>query len=182
MTDGYRNDRFEVRQHGVMNRMTRKEAAFIRRARVGVLATVDEQGQPLNLPFCFAFDGECLYSPIDEKPKAAAPRELKRIRNIRANPRVSVAIHRYDDEDWSRLGWVMLRGRAEILDDGDEHDRAQAALRERYPQYRAMRLEPLPVIALRIGQVNAWGALAVPVEEPATGAEFVPEPYRGAGG
>ena len=71
--------------------MTRKEAAFIRQARVGHLATVDEQGQPLNLPFCFAFDGECLYSPIDEKPKTAAPRELKRLRNIRANPRVSVA-------------------------------------------------------------------------------------------
>ena len=66
------------------------------------------------------------------------------------------------DEDWSRLAWVMLRGRAEILDDGDEHDRAQAALRERYAQYRAMRLEPLPVIALRIARVNAWGAVSTP--------------------
>ena len=58
----------------------------MRRARVGHLATVDEEGQPLNLPFCFAFDGESLYSPIDEKPKSAAPRDLKRVRNIRANP------------------------------------------------------------------------------------------------
>ena len=84
---------------------------------------------------------------------------MKRLRNIDENPGAAVVVDRYDD-DWSRLAWVMLRGRAEILDDGDEHDRAQAALRERYPQYRAMRIEPLPVIALRIGRVNAWGALA----------------------
>ena len=85
---------------------------------------------------------------------------MKRLRNIDANPNVAVVVDRYN-EDWSRLAWVMLRGRAEILDDGDEHDRAQAALRERYPQYRTMRLETLPVIALRIGRVNAWGALQV---------------------
>ena len=53
----------------------------------------------------------------------------------------------------------MLRGRADILDRGDEHDRAQAALRERYPQYRAMAIEPLPVIAVQIARVNAWGAI-----------------------
>ena len=98
--------------------MTRKEAAFIRHARVGHLATVDEQGQPLNLPFCFAFDGESLYSPIDEKPKAAAPGELKRIRNIRANPRVSVVVHRYDDEDWSQLAHIIIQGKASVLTDG----------------------------------------------------------------
>ena len=57
------------------------------------------------------------------------------------------------------LAWVMLGGRADILDRGDEHDRAQAALRKRYPQYRAMAIEPLPVIAIRIARVNAWGAI-----------------------
>ncbi len=55
----------------------------------------------------------------------------------------------------------MLRGRAEILADGAEHDRAQALLRERYAQYRTMRLETLPVIALRIERVTSWGNLAV---------------------
>ena len=98
--------------------MTRREAAFIRQARVGHLATVDAQGQPLNLPFCFAFDGASLYSPIDEKPKTAAPRELKRVRNIRANPRVSVAVHRYHDDDWSRLAHVIVQGEADVLTDG----------------------------------------------------------------
>ena len=107
--------------------MTRKEAAFIRQARVGILATVDEQGQPLSVPFCFAFDGECLYSPIDEKPKAAAPRELKRIRNIRANPRVSVVVHRYDDEDWSRLAHIIIQGRASVLTRGETHRKGRPA-------------------------------------------------------
>jgi hypothetical protein len=53
----------------------------------------------------------------------------------------------------------MLRGRAEILTGGEEHDRAQARLRERYPQYRTMDLAPLPVIAVRIARATAWGNL-----------------------
>ena len=142
-----------------MSRLTRGEAAFIRRARVGVLATVDKRGQPLSLPFCFVFDGECLYSPIDEKPKAAAQRELKRIRNIRANPRVSVAIHRYDDEDWSRLAHVIIQGEAGVLTDGDTHRRAVRLLRRKYPQYRAMALDQRPIIEIRVARFIRWGRI-----------------------
>jgi hypothetical protein len=69
-----------------------------------------------------------------------------------------VTVDRWD-EDWTRLAWVMLRGRAEILAAGAEHDAAQAGLRQRYPQYRSMDLMPLPVIALRIARVLSWGAL-----------------------
>lgn len=139
--------------------MTRTEAAFIRQARVGHLATVDEQGQPLNLPFCFAFDGECLYSPIDDKPKAAAPRELKRVRNLRANPRVSVAVHRYDDEDWSRLAHIILQGTATILPDGETHRKAVRLLRRKYPQYRTMTLDQRPIIQIRVVRCIRWGRL-----------------------
>jgi hypothetical protein len=53
----------------------------------------------------------------------------------------------------------LLRGTAEILADGEEHDRAQHHLRQRYPQYRAMTLAALPVIAVRIRRVLSWGAL-----------------------
>ena len=134
---------------------------FVESMRVARLATADGGGAPHVVPVCYALLGESLYVTIDEKPKRAGVRAMKRLRNIEENPTVAVVVDRYDD-DWSRLAWVMLRGRAEILDEGDEHDRAQAALRERYSQYRAMRLEPLPVIALRIARVNAWGALAAP--------------------
>ena len=53
----------------------------------------------------------------------------------------------------------MLRGRAEILEGGAEHDRAQELLRARYPQYRGMQLAELPVIAIRIERVTSWGDL-----------------------
>ena len=143
---------------------------FVESMRVARLATADASGAPHVVPVCYALLDDNLYVTIDEKPKRAGVRAMKRLRNIEENPSVAVVVDRYDD-DWSRLAWVMLRGRAEILDAGDEHDRAQAALRERYPQYRAMRLEPLPVIALRIGRVNAWGALATSGETPAAGAD-----------
>ncbi len=139
--------------------MTRGEAAFIRQARTGHLATADGQGQPLGVPFCFAFDGTCLYSPIDEKPKAAAVRELKRVRNIRVNPRVSVVVHRYDDEDWSRLAHIIIQGRATILTRGETHRKAVRLLRRKYPQYRSMALDERPVIRIRVLRCIRWGRI-----------------------
>jgi len=53
----------------------------------------------------------------------------------------------------------MLRGPAEILAAGPEHDRAQALLTARYPQLHPMQIADLPVIALRIQRATDWGAL-----------------------
>jgi len=129
--------------------------AFLEASRVGHLATADAAATPHVVPVCFACSDTTLYITIDAKPKGSAA-GLKRIRNIVANPRAAFVADHYD-EDWSRLGWVLLRGVAEILDAGAEHDRAQALLRARYPQYRAMPIEPLPVIALRVTRVTSWG-------------------------
>jgi PPOX class probable F420-dependent enzyme len=137
-----------------------KQAAFLASLRVGRLATADARGNPHVVPVCFAIEAATLYITIDEKPKQASARALKRLRNMMENPSVAFVADRYD-EDWQRLGWVMLRGRAEILTHGSEHDRAQALLRKRYPQYRAMQLDDLPVIALRVAQATSWGNLAV---------------------
>jgi PPOX class probable F420-dependent enzyme len=137
-----------------------RERNFVVAQRVGRLATADARGNPHVVPVCFAIAEDTLYITIDEKPKRAAGRPLKRLRNLMDNPSTAFVADRYD-EDWSRLGWVMLRGRADILTDGAEHDRAQALLRERYPQYRTMQLDDLPVIALRIAQATSWGNLAV---------------------
>ena len=141
---------------------------FVESMRVARLATADANGAPHVVPVCYALIGDNLYVTIDEKPKRPDVRAMKRLRNIEANPHVAVVVDRYD-EDWSRLAWVMLRGRADVLDDGDEHDRAQAGLRERYPQYRAMRIEPLPVIAVRTARATAWGAFDAPVDAPVRG-------------
>ena len=135
-----------------------RERAFLLGQRVARLASADARGEPHVVPVCFALEGETVYVTIDEKPKRDAGRPLKRIRNLIENPAVSLVADHYE-EDWRRLGWVMLRGRAEILCRGVEHDLAQALLRARYPQYRTMRLETLPVIAIRVRRVTSWGNL-----------------------
>ena len=130
--------------------------AFLAGQRVAHLATADAAGIPNCGPVCFALAGDTVYMTIDRKPKSGRP--LKRLRNIAENPNVTLTADHYDDEDWSRLRWVMVRGRAEILEDGAEHDEAQALLRAKYPQYRTMDLAPLPVIAIRIRRATSWSA------------------------
>lgn len=134
--------------------------AFLERQRVARLATADRSGRPHVVPVCFAIEGNILFVTIDEKPKNFGAK-LKRLRNIESNPHVALVVDRYE-EDWSQLAWVMLRGSAEILASGDEHDRAQALLRARYPQYREMRLATFPVIAVRLDRVTSWGAVGAP--------------------
>ncbi|TWT11431.1 TIGR03668 family PPOX class F420-dependent oxidoreductase [Reyranella sp. CPCC 100927] len=132
---------------------------FVETRRVARLATADRNGAPHVVPVCFALADDTLYITIDQKPKRDAGQPLKRLRNIADNPEVAVVVDHYD-EDWTQLGWVMLRGRAEILADGAEHDQAQALLRTRYRQLAAMHIESLPVIAVRIARVTRWGNLA----------------------
>ncbi|TXL69408.1 TIGR03668 family PPOX class F420-dependent oxidoreductase [Vineibacter terrae] len=134
------------------------ERQFLEARRVARLATADREGAPHVVPVCFALAQATLYITIDQKPKRSDGPPLKRLRNITDNPAVAVVVDHYD-EDWTQLGWVMLRGRAEILADGAEHDQAQALLRARYRQLAAMRIEPLPVIAVRIARVTRWGKL-----------------------
>ena len=138
--------------------LAERERAFLLGRRVARLASADARGEPHVVPVCFAVAGQTVYITVDEKPKHKPGRSLKRIRNLAENPAVALVADHYE-EDWRRLGWVMLRGRAEILNDGEEHDRAQALLRVRYPQYREMSLAALPVIAIRVGRVASWGDL-----------------------
>ncbi len=138
--------------------LSEQQQRFLTSRRVGHLATADAGGAPHVVPVCFAVGDGTLYITIDQKPKGD-PRALKRLRNILDNPAAAFVADRYDD-DWTRLGWVLLRGPAEILEHGDEHDAAQELLRSRYPQYRAMQLAPLPVIAIRIERVASWGDLS----------------------
>jgi PPOX class probable F420-dependent enzyme len=156
-------NRYAVAQNPPMlgnDRLTDRQRRFLDASRVGHLATADRGGVPHVIPVCYALEGATVYITIDEKPKRRDI-PLKRMRNLLENPRFSFVVDRWD-EDWARLGWVMLRGAAEILDSGAEHDRAQTLLRERYPQYRTMALADLPVLALRIARAMDWGNLSPP--------------------
>ena len=136
------------------------ERSFLAASKVGHLATADSRAFPHVVPVCFAISDRTLYITIDEKPKRRPVTALKRLRNIADNPAVAVIVDRYE-EDWARLGWVMLRGHAEILHEGKEHRDAQALLRSRYPQLGAMEIAKYPVIAVRIERTTSWGNLSV---------------------
>jgi len=126
---------------------------------VAHLATADASGAPHVVPVCFALVDDTLYVSIDEKPKRAAPTRLRRLRNIEQNPRVAVVADVYDDRDWSRLGFVLVRGQARTVLTGEEHARALDVLRGKYAQYRAMVLEERPVIAIDVERVTSWGQI-----------------------
>jgi PPOX class probable F420-dependent enzyme len=131
---------------------------LLRSARVAHLATADSAATPLVIPICFVFDGKRIYSPIDEKPKRIAPRKLKRLRNIEANPQVSLVIDRWD-EDWRKLAYILVTGQAKVLLAGQNHRRAVSLLRRKYRQYRSMALEERPMIVIRPAAVKVWGNL-----------------------
>jgi PPOX class probable F420-dependent enzyme len=121
-------------------------------ARVGRLATTDPDGRPHLVPIVFALAGDTLYSAVDRKPKRS--RTLRRIENARARPDVTILVDHYE-EDWRRLWWIRLRGRARVLDDGAERDRALELLAEKYPQYRADPPDG-PVLAVDVTKVRRW--------------------------
>ena len=129
---------------------------FAAEGRVARLATVDDAGYPHVGPVCSATDGRAYYSPIDAKPKRTPASRLKRVRNIRANPRVALIIDHYE-EDWASLRFVMVQGRAELLDGGTEWKAARTLLEAKYPQYRALPLPPEgPVIKIVPDHIVHW--------------------------
>jgi PPOX class probable F420-dependent enzyme len=124
------------------------------RERVARLATIDPDGRPHLVPIVFALVGDTLYSAVDAKPKRS--RTLRRIENARKRPEVTVLVDHYED-NWAQLWWVCLRGRARVLDGGDEADWALAALAAKYEQYGS---DPpgLPVLAIDLVEWRGWSA------------------------
>lgn len=137
-----------------------RERTFIAAQRVARMATVNGHGEQSVVPICFAYDGTRFYTPIDEKPKQPG-KTLKRVRNVQESGMAALVIDRYD-EDWSRLGWVMVRGRAALLHPEEPgHGTAVELLRDRYPQYRAMAIERAPIIAITPTHITSWGVLEI---------------------
>ncbi len=142
--------------------MTETQARrMLAETRVARLATSDPEGRPHIVPVVFALGDDRLFLPIDHKPKRAeTPEGLRRIRNLRANPRASLLVDHYD-EDWTRLTWVRVDGGVDLVTEGPDYRDALARLAGKYPQYRE---HPLPgeggglVIVLRIGTLRGWRA------------------------
>lgn len=101
--------------------------------------------------------------PLDEKPKSGPdPRDLARVRDIVARPRVALLVDRWS-EDWAELAWLRCTGTARLVEPGDldtaRHVAILAALRAKHPQYRDHALESRPLIAITIEAATAWGAI-----------------------
>ena len=140
------------------------ERVFLGAARRAVLATVASDGRPRLAPICFVLDERhpVLYTPLDEKPKAVDdPRDLARVRDVLADPRVSVLVDHWD-EDWAALAWLRCHGTASLLEPGQgRHGSVVIALRAKHPQYRTHQLEGRPMITIAIERVTSWGALGL---------------------
>lgn len=137
-------------------------AAFLSRSRVARFATLDGNGEPHLVPVCFgvAPGAGRIYIALDEKPKSVDVRRLKRVRNLLENPSVALTADRYT-ESWRRLAFVMVRGKAGLLEARtDEHTAAVRLLRGKYHQYEAMRIEKSPVIAITPEKATSWGDLS----------------------
>ena len=134
-------------------RLTAEDArALFAGQRVARLATVRPDGRPHLVAICFACAGDTVYSAVDAKPKRT--QELARLANIAAEPRVAILADHYED-DWARLWWVRVDGRARIVDDPAERTRALDLLAARYRQYRDQPPEG-PVLAVDAGRWSGW--------------------------
>jgi PPOX class probable F420-dependent enzyme len=127
----------------------RRRVAEARVARVG---TIDARGRAHLVPIVFVLDRDTLYSATD-----AGSRPAKRLRNLKADPRVSVVVDDYD-EDWSRVWWVRLAGRGRVIEGGPEWDRAQRLLWEKYPQFEDAPDDEAagPVMAVDVEEWSGW--------------------------
>jgi PPOX class probable F420-dependent enzyme len=123
-------------------------------AMVARLATVGHDGGPHIVPITFALDDDAIYFAIDFKPKKTA--DLQRLRNIEANPSVSVLVDHYED-DWTKLWWVRADGTARIVIDGAVFEKGIALLTRRYAQYRSVRPAG-PVVSIAIDRMTGWSA------------------------
>ncbi len=126
----------------------------INEVMVARLATISPDGRPHIVPITFAPDDDAFYFAIDFKPKKTA--DLQRLRNIEANPAVSVLVDHYE-HDWTTLWWVRVDGSARIVIDGAQFERGMELLTARYAQYRSERPAG-PVVAIAIERMTGWSA------------------------
>jgi PPOX class probable F420-dependent enzyme len=128
----------------------RELLAAERVARIGYL---DSDDRPRVLPVTFALSHGCVWSAIDEKPKRTP--EPARLRYLRRRPEAALLVDVYDD-DWTRLAWVQLLGRVEVVP-LESSAGAMAALAGKYEQY-STRTPPGPLLRLSVERALHWRA------------------------
>ncbi|MBI2649225.1 MAG: TIGR03668 family PPOX class F420-dependent oxidoreductase [Thaumarchaeota archaeon] len=131
--------------------MNRREEEYLRLKERGFLATLGKDGNPTVVPICFVYWNGAIYTAVDEKPKS---RKLARLRNIEGDGRVAFIVDNYS-QNWKKLSYLLVHGRARIVGDLKEAETAKGLLVEKYPQYRRLKLKE-PVIAVSIERTKLW--------------------------
>ena len=122
-------------------------------AVTATLGTADAAGQPHLVPVTYVLDDDDhLYIAIDGKPKRST--DLKRLRNIAANPQASLLVDKYVD-DWEQLWWARADGRAAIAEFADLRAGLLDDFQKRYPWYVANPPEG-PVIDVSVTRWSGW--------------------------
>ena len=132
--------------------MKKEAESYLRTKERGFLATMGKKG-PTVIPVCFAYESGKIYSAIDRKPKSG--RGLARVKNIERNPRVAFLLDTYSD-DWRRLSYLLVHGRASLVRDPGEEGRAKELLLSKYPQYRWLGLVGSRTIRVTIESLKFW--------------------------
>jgi PPOX class probable F420-dependent enzyme len=130
---------------------TKASTELVARERVCRLATVSADGQPHLVPVCHVLvNGKIYLGSGDDGAK---------VRNIKANPRVTVTVDLYSDH-WASLKGVMVQGRAKLIERGPAFMRARRKLYEKYPQYaKDAAISPSDSVVVEVTptHVFAWG-------------------------
>jgi nitroimidazol reductase NimA-like FMN-containing flavoprotein (pyridoxamine 5'-phosphate oxidase superfamily) len=98
-----------------------KHYSSLLRARRGYLGVTGPDGVPEVLPVCFTWAGDAIWIAIGNEGQLL-------------EQRITFLVDRWD-EDWTKLSWLVAKGMATILPDGEESDRAMDALESKYSEY-----------------------------------------------
>jgi PPOX class probable F420-dependent enzyme len=127
----------------------------MQQARVARLATMGAGGGVGLVPICFAVVDGWVGSAVDHKPKRS--NRLRRLADIEATGAATVLVDHYED-DWSRLWWVRVRGRAVVHHERDDDALVVLeALTAKYVQYRE-HPPAGPVYRIALDEVRSWRA------------------------
>jgi PPOX class probable F420-dependent enzyme len=107
-------------------RLTKTQAKLIHFERVARVATAGASGMPHLVPVCQIVAGGKIYF--------ASGKSGRKVRNVRANPRLALTVDLYSD-DWGQLQGVMVQGRARVIERGPRFRRLRRRLYAKYPQY-----------------------------------------------
>jgi len=132
-------------------RLKKAVAKLIAWERVCRVGTASERGVPHVVPVCHVL--------ADGKIYFASGRDGRKVLNLKANPRVTVAVDLYSD-DWAHLKGVMVQGKATLIEKGPRFRKIRALLYKKYPQYpdeAALDESDSIIVEVRPARAFSWG-------------------------